>query len=58
MLVVSIFSFSCDVVCPVKDIFSVLTFNLLSAIAFNLDQAKILLSGKGLRLSGISDTLM
>ena len=53
MLVPSIFSFSHIVFYPIKEIKIIIltTFILLSANAFNLDQAKILLFGKELTLS-------
>ena len=49
--VTSIFSFSHDVFCPIKEKlhFVLATSKLSSANAFNLDKAKNSLSGKGLR---------
>ena len=50
MLVASIFSFSSNVFFYMKDKFYVLvTLELLSAIAFNLNKTEIVPSGKGLR---------
>ena len=46
MLVTSIFSFSHNVFYPSKKEFLFLTFNLLSANAFKLDQSQNLLLGK------------